>query len=96
VTCWQQSTVVLLISDVRLKNYGSTMIEVIDNGYGVDEANFQALSTSQFFPIFMHNANTWRKMSSCHGTNVNSNLNHFSHSLAYYDGDRGYNRFIQL
>jgi len=36
--------IVLLISDVRLKNYGSEMIEVIDNGCGVDEPNFQALS----------------------------------------------------
>ena len=36
----------LLISDVRLKNYGREMIEVIDNGCGVHESDFQALSMS--------------------------------------------------
>ena len=34
----------LLIADVRLKNYGREMIEVIDNGCGVHESDFQALS----------------------------------------------------
>lgn len=38
-------SLVSLITDVRLKNYGSELIEVIDNGCGVDEPNFQALST---------------------------------------------------
>lgn len=33
-----------LFSDVRLKNYGLESIEVIDNGVGVEECNFQALS----------------------------------------------------
>jgi len=36
----------LLVLDVRLKNYGSEVIEVVDNGCGVDESNFQALSMS--------------------------------------------------
>jgi len=36
-----------MLSDVRLKNHGSEMIEVVDNGCGVDEPNFRALSMSQ-------------------------------------------------
>ena len=43
----------MLVSDVRLKNYGSEMIEVIDNGCGVDEPNFQALSMSKLFRILI-------------------------------------------
>lgn len=31
--------------DIRLKEYGSELIEVADNGIGVRKANFQALST---------------------------------------------------
>lgn len=31
--------------DVRLKEYGSELVEVSDNGSGVREENFQALST---------------------------------------------------
>jgi len=45
--------VVLLISDIRLKNYGSEMIEVNDNGCGVDESNFHALSMLQLFHKLM-------------------------------------------
>jgi len=37
--------------DVRLKNYGREMIEVIDNGCGVQESDFQALSMSELFFI---------------------------------------------
>ena len=43
----------MLVIDVRLKNYGSEMIEVIDNGCGVDEPNFQALSMSKLFHILI-------------------------------------------
>ena len=32
------------LTEVKLKNYGLEQIEVIDNGCGVEEANFQALS----------------------------------------------------
>jgi hypothetical protein len=31
-------------AEVRLKNYGADAIEVIDNGSGVEECNFEALS----------------------------------------------------
>ena len=31
-------------AEVRLKEYGSELIEVLDNGSGVEESNFQALS----------------------------------------------------
>ena len=31
---------------MRLKNFGSEVIEVADNGSGVDEPNFHALSMS--------------------------------------------------
>ena len=34
----------LYVIDVRLKNYGADFFEVIDNGIGVEEHNFQALS----------------------------------------------------
>ena len=30
--------------EIRLKNYGSEMIEVIDDGPGIDEADFQTIS----------------------------------------------------
>jgi len=54
---------VLLILDVRLKNYGREMIEVIDNGCGVDEPDFQALSMSvsvaSDFSTRSHNNNTF-------------------------------------
>lgn len=30
--------------EIRLKEYGSELIEVVDNGSGVEETNFQALS----------------------------------------------------
>lgn len=30
--------------DVRLKEYGSELIEVLDNGSGVEECNFEVLS----------------------------------------------------
>lgn len=32
------------VIEVRLKDYGSELVEVIDNGTGVEEENFQALS----------------------------------------------------
>ena len=44
----------MLLSDVRLKNYGSESVEVIDNGCGVDEGNFQALSMSEVIGDFMN------------------------------------------
>lgn len=34
----------LLFSEIKLKEYGAESIEVIDNGSGVKEDNFQALS----------------------------------------------------
>ena len=30
--------------EIRLKNYGSELIEVIDDGPGIDEADFQTIS----------------------------------------------------
>lgn len=30
--------------DVRLKDYGAELVEVSDNGKGVEEANFEGLS----------------------------------------------------
>jgi len=47
-----RSTLFLLILDIRLKNYGCEMIEVVDNGCGIDEPNFQALSMSKFFFLY--------------------------------------------
>lgn len=35
--------------EIRLKEYGSDLIEVIDNGSGVEKINFEALSTLQTF-----------------------------------------------
>jgi DNA mismatch repair protein PMS2 len=32
------------VIEVRLKDYGSELVEVVDNGAGVEEENFQALS----------------------------------------------------
>jgi DNA mismatch repair protein PMS2 len=32
------------VIEVRMKEYGSELVEVIDNGVGVEEENFQALS----------------------------------------------------
>lgn len=37
---------------IRLKEYGSELIEVSDNGSGVEEANFQALSMISFIDEF--------------------------------------------
>jgi hypothetical protein len=34
-----------------LKDYGSELVEVIDNGTGVEEENFQALSKWQFLKL---------------------------------------------
>ena len=36
---------VALFSDIKLKEYGSEVIEVSDNGSGVEEKNFEGLST---------------------------------------------------
>ncbi len=33
-----------MVLEVRLKECGCNLIEVVDNGYGVDEANFQGLT----------------------------------------------------
>ena len=35
---------VALFSDIKLKEYGSEVIEVSDNGSGVEEKNFEGLS----------------------------------------------------
>jgi DNA mismatch repair protein PMS2 len=32
------------VIEVRLKEYGSELVEVIDNGIGVEEENFEGLS----------------------------------------------------
>ena len=33
-----------VISEVRLKDYGSDLIEVVDNGHGVEKENFAGLT----------------------------------------------------
>jgi hypothetical protein len=35
-------------AEIRLKNYGADAVEVIDNGSGVEECNFEALSEFLF------------------------------------------------
>lgn len=38
-----------LILDIKLKDYGAELIEVSDNGCGVEEENFEGLSKLNFF-----------------------------------------------
>ena len=38
-------------TEVRLRDYGSEMVEVLDNGSGVEPANFQALSKHLSFAM---------------------------------------------
>ena len=38
------------ISEIRLKEYGRELVEVIDNGSGVEESNIEGLS--EFLPSF--------------------------------------------
>lgn len=34
----------VIFTEIKLKEYGSELIEVIDNGSGVEESNFKGLS----------------------------------------------------
>lgn len=42
----------IYISDIKLKDYGSQTIEVSDNGFGVEENNFEGLSMTAKFSTF--------------------------------------------
>jgi DNA mismatch repair ATPase MutL len=37
------------LAEIRLKDYGVSTIEVVDNGSGIDPANYQALSMQTTF-----------------------------------------------
>lgn len=39
--------------EIRLKEYGSELIEVLDDGCGVQEFNLQALSTFKIYILFL-------------------------------------------
>lgn len=44
-----------LSSDVRLKDCGADLVEVSDNGKGVEDANFEGLSKCRlYFPFTVH------------------------------------------
>ena len=38
------SGIIYFHSDIRVKEYGSELVEVVDNGSGIDPENFQALT----------------------------------------------------
>ncbi|XP_069701490.1 mismatch repair endonuclease PMS2 isoform X2 [Periplaneta americana] len=51
------------VIEIRLKEYGSELVEVIDNGSGVDENNFQALNSCGTRLEFDHNGQIVNKKS---------------------------------
>lgn len=42
--CCELSVILLHVSDVKLKESGAELVEVSDNGKGVEEDNFEGLS----------------------------------------------------
>lgn len=52
------------VIDVKLKEYGSEIIEVVDNGAGVHPSNFEGLSMNINFSVSVVNTN-FNKWFSC-------------------------------
>lgn len=44
------------VPDVKLKEYGADLVEVSDNGKGVEETNFEGLSKCQSGPLSVDSA----------------------------------------